>query len=85
MAKGRAFVCNRYKNLRIRHMQFVGGLYVAKDKEEEDIIKRADGFGAYIWPQDDEPEISEEEAAALKAVEAALTPAIRQGRVGTRQ
>lgn len=86
------YVCNKWPSLRIRNMQFVKGLYVAKSKDECRVIENADGYGIHIFPQDNEPEpvkpaadSSPEEEFALAAVAAALEePAVNQGRRGTR-
>lgn len=89
---GRKYVCNRWKSLRVRNLQFVNGLFEAKNKSEEEIIETNDSYGVHIWPQDgkfDEPILEMGDPAevveALAAVNSALLeePVVRVGRRGT--
>ena len=48
----KAYVCNRWPSLSIRHIKFSGGLYVAKTEEDQRLIESTDMWLVHIHPVD---------------------------------
>jgi len=48
----KAYICNRWQSLSIRHIRFKGGLYIAKSEEEQALIESTDMWLVHIHPRD---------------------------------
>lgn len=85
----KAYVCNRFPTLSIRHIKFENGLYETSSPEEQAMIEGSDWYGVHIHPRDhddeatlppEEPLIEEEEAKQAPRKGSGA----RQGTTGTK-
>ncbi len=86
----KAYVCNRWPSLSIRHIKFERGLYVAKTEEDQTLIESNDWWLVHIFPQDvpEEqeaiPETESQEPTKTERVLEEITGKATLGRRGTK-